>query len=213
MSRNRNRHCVRSNRALGVVIACAALASGLGEVWASGELPAVRIGIVSDGPREREHDFVTRFRREVESAAAGSHAVEFPADATVDGAWSPEGIAAMVDEMLGRPDLDLLVVVGVGAAAEVCNRQELPVPVVVPFALAGCSAACPRQSDLRVRSIDLRDVIARDLRSFSEVYGRLRNPSVEKSPMRHLPAIPSRTDSAIRIRLRAPRTSPLMTLC
>lgn len=129
----------------------------------------VRIGIISDGPNSREDNYVGLFREEMTEIAAGAFAVEFPADATVDGGWNAATISRAMDHLLARDDLDVILAVGVGVAADICARQEVAIPVVVPFSFEGCSTTCPKDPSFRVRSIDLGLLVARDLRVFDEV--------------------------------------------
>ena len=72
---------------------------GAGLVWSS-ELPLLRVGLLTDGPFVREHNFVELFKSEMQSIAAGAYAVEFaePSDA----GWRPDLITATVDQVLDR---------------------------------------------------------------------------------------------------------------
>ena len=136
---------------------------------ASDRRPVARIGVVSDGPDQRQDNFNRLFKQEMRHVAAGAYEIEFPADAEVDGAWTAAGITAAVDELLGRSDLDAIVALGIGVAADVCGRSEVATPVAVPFTFGDCSTRCPSQPEFRTRSIDLRAFVARDLRAFREV--------------------------------------------
>ena len=131
--------------------------------------PVARIGIVSDGPNQRQDNFESLFRQEMRHVAADAYELEFPADAVVDGAWTAAGISAAVDELLARPDLDAIVAPGIGVAADVCGRSEVATPVVVPFSFGTCSTTCPSQPEFRSRSIDLQAFVARDLRAFRDI--------------------------------------------
>ncbi|RLE19074.1 MAG: hypothetical protein DRJ65_20660, partial [Acidobacteria bacterium] len=144
------------------------LALGTGVMSASDDLPVVRIGIVTDGPIARKDSFVDLFRKEIEGVTAGAYTLEFPRGAVVDGGWQSDGIALAMDGLLERGDVDVVVAVGVGVAAEVCGRDQTTKPVVVPFAFGDCALTCPQHANIRVRPIDLGGLMTRDLQAFYE---------------------------------------------
>ncbi len=140
-----------------------------GSALADDALPALRIGIVTDGPIVRETGFVDLFRTEIETVAAGTYTVEFPDDAVVDGGWNPEGISSVMDALLGRADLDVILAAGVGVSADVCRRDSTATPVVVPFAFGDCAVTCSRLPGVSTRTLDLGEMIAADLRAFHDL--------------------------------------------
>ncbi len=154
-----------SSTVVGIVVF---LASGAGTVWASGDLPVVRIGIVSDGPSAREDSFVDLFRKEIEGVTAGVYDLEFPRGATVDGGWEPDGIAQAVDVLLETADVDLVIAIGVGVASEVCGRDRIAKPVVVPFAFGDCATDCSQNANVRIRPVNIGALMTRDLQAFHE---------------------------------------------
>ena len=129
---------------------------------------SVRIGVVTDGPRARGFDLVEMLRPEIEQITSGSYSVEF-ADVALDGGWSRSGIDAALDELFGRPDIDLVLAVGVETAAAVCARDDLPVSVVVPFAFAECIPGCTQSPKLRINAMRLGQLMMADLTAFREV--------------------------------------------
>lgn len=131
--------------------------------------PSVRIGVVTDGPRARGFDLVEMLKPEIEQVTSGIHRVEFVADAVLDGGWSRSGIDAALDELFGRPDVDLVLAVGVESAAAVCARTDLPVSVVVPFAFAECIPGCTQTPKLRINAMRLGQLMMADLHAFREV--------------------------------------------
>ena len=144
------------------------LTLGTGGVWASDQLPVVRIGIVTDGPVAREESFVDLFRTEIEGVTTGVYDVIFPSGAGADGGWEPDGIARALDEVLRNDDVDIVVAVGVGVAAEICGRDQTKKPVIVPFAFGDCATTCPQPANVRVRPINIGGLITRDLQAFHE---------------------------------------------
>ncbi len=141
----------------------------IGSATASEALPTVRVGIITDGPIMREHTFLNLIKDELRGSTSGSFTVEFPPDATVYGNWGKEGREEVVDDLLSRTDLNVVIALGIGVGAEICERTEISTPVVVPFLFPNCSTGCSQQSVFQTRSIDMRDVIARDLRAFHDL--------------------------------------------
>jgi len=129
----------------------------------------VRIGVVTDGPRARGFDLVELLKPEIEQVTSGSYVIEFASDAVLDGGWSRTGIDAALNDLLTRPDIDLILAVGVEAAAAVCAREDLPTSVVVPFAFAECVPGCAESPNLRVNAMRLGQLMTADLRAFREV--------------------------------------------
>jgi len=131
--------------------------------------PRVRIGVVTDGPRARGFDLVELLRPEIEQVTGGNYSVEFVADAVLDGGWTRPGINAALDDLFGRPDIDLVLAVGVESAAAVCSMDDLPVSVVVPFAFAECIPGCTESPKLRINAMRLGQMMVADLNAFREV--------------------------------------------
>ena len=147
----------------------AIFAIGLVAPAATDELPVIRIGIITDGPVVRESSFVDLFVHEIEGVTAGTYRVELPDGAVVDGGWEPESIAAAMDELLARADIDVILAAGVGVSAEICGKATVDTPVVVPFAFGQCAVSCSRLPDVSTRPIDLGQLISRDLQAFHEI--------------------------------------------
>ena len=133
-------------------------------------LPTARIGVLIDGPQSRESHFLPLFKEEMRRVAQGAFEIEFPAEAERDGAWNSVATRTAMNDVFGQ-DLDAVVALGIGVAAEVCSRGEIGVPVVVPFALGDCSVRCSAQPGFRVRTLDLTALVERDLEAFQEIMG------------------------------------------
>jgi hypothetical protein len=129
----------------------------------------VRIGIVTDGPRARSFDIVEILKPEIEQITSGSYSIEFVDDAVLHGGWDRAGIDAALDTLFGRPDIDLVLAVGVETAAAVCSRDELPMSVVVPFAFAECVPDCTRSPRARINAVRIGQLMTSDLRAFREI--------------------------------------------
>jgi len=152
-----------------LIICFVTLALACGTAIADDKLQVLRIGIITDGPIVRETSFVDLFRTEIEGVTAGSYTVEFPAGAIVDGGWDPDRISSAMDALLGRSDLDVVVAAGVGVSAEICGRESIEIPVVVPFAFGDCAVTCSRLPNVSTRTIDLGKMISLDLMAFHDL--------------------------------------------
>jgi ABC-type uncharacterized transport system substrate-binding protein len=98
-------------------------------------LPPVRLGVVIDGPWERNDEIYHLFKKEITSLLAGEFDVRMPDEKRRMGDWSLESIKAAVEDLLADPEIDLLLTLGPIASAYVCKRTELSKPVVAPFIL------------------------------------------------------------------------------
>ena len=146
-----------------------ALTGGSSLGSAADEPQAIRIGIVTDGPVLREESFVESFIREIEGVTAGNYSVSFPDGAVVDGGWDPDRITTVMDELLARSDIDVILAAGVGVSAEICDRGTIDTPVVVPFAFGDCAVSCSQLANVSTRSLDLGELISRDLEAFHQL--------------------------------------------
>ena len=144
------------------------LAMGTGMMWASDDLPIVRIGIVTDGPSAREDNFVDLFKKEIEGITAGVYDLKFPTGATVDGGWTPDGITGAMAVLLERSDVDLIVAVGIGVGAEACGLNRTPKPIMVPFAFGDYVTKCSQDANVRIRPLNIAALMTRDLQAFHE---------------------------------------------
>jgi outer membrane protein TolC len=97
------------------------------------QLPVVRIGIVVDGPWERNQEFVEAFREEILTLTGGEFDVRFPEDIYIEGDWTETGIRSSLDRLLDDPSVDLVLAMGVIAGDVVCRYSELPKPAIAPF--------------------------------------------------------------------------------
>lgn len=136
---------------------------------AGDELPTIRIGIVTDGPIVRDENFVGLFKHEIEGVTAGAYRVEFPSDAIVNGEWKSNSITAAMDRLLGRSDIDIILAAGVGVSAEICGRNAVDKPVVVPFAFGECAQTCSRLPNVSSRPLNLDGLVSQDIKTFQEI--------------------------------------------
>lgn len=98
-------------------------------------MPVWRIGIVVDGPWERNDEIQAMFEREILDLTSGEFDVRFPADRRLIADWSPSGVRSAIDSLLNDPDVDMLLTLGVIGSNDVARRTLIPKPVVGPFVL------------------------------------------------------------------------------
>ncbi|MEE9180104.1 MAG: TolC family protein, partial [Vicinamibacteria bacterium] len=99
------------------------------------QLPVVRIGVVVDGPWERNEEVLSLFRQEILDLTRGEFDVRFPEDKTIVGNWTLPRVDAALDSLLADPGVDLVLALGVVASDTASRRSGLPKPVVAPFVI------------------------------------------------------------------------------
>ena len=107
----------------------------------------VRIGVVVDGPWERNEEVESRFREEILDLTRGEFDVRFPEEAHIVGDWSVARVDSALDELLASPDVDLLLAMGIIASDRVIRRPGLPKPVIAPFVIDADVQDAPREAD------------------------------------------------------------------
>jgi len=98
------------------------------------ERPLVRIGIVSDGPSsERFRVGRDILHKEILELTRREFDIRFPADKQLHGNWQLDGIRQAVDQLLADPDVGIIIALGFISSHEICQRKDLPKPVIAPF--------------------------------------------------------------------------------
>jgi len=98
-------------------------------------LPPVRLGVVIDGPWERNDEIFDLFKHEITALLSGEFDVQIPGEHIRLGDWSLENIKAAVDDLLADPGVDFLLTLGPIASAYACEIPGLSKPVIAPFIL------------------------------------------------------------------------------
>ena len=162
------------HRSLYVVLGVAALvASGLDPARAQDRV-AVRIGVVVDGPWERNDEILDRFQQEITALLSGDFDVRFPIQAQVDGGWTTEGVRNALDRLLGDQEVDLVLTIGVLGSVDAGRRTVLPKPVIAPFIWDADLQAIPRTDSgtsgvTNLSYVEHPAAFSRDLQLFREV--------------------------------------------
>lgn len=154
---------------LAALCACAPL---LGQ--ASGNRPAPRVvGIVLDGPWERNEELLPLFRSEILDLVGEDFGVTVPADRVLVGDWTADGVRAATDRLLADPGVDLVVGLGVLASQELAGRPDLPkpsfAPVIIDPDLQGLPDAGGRSGIPNLNYLALPLTFESDVRALHEI--------------------------------------------
>ncbi len=114
--------------AVGVLLLCTPVTG-----WA--QAPIVRVGVVLDGPWERNAELMNIFGSEIRDLIRGEFDLQFPEDKRIESDFTLAGVSRAVDALLADPDVDFVLTLGPVASAHVCRLGPLDKPVVAAFVL------------------------------------------------------------------------------
>ncbi len=92
-----------------------------------------RIGIVVDGPWERNEDMRTLLQNSIREVLGKEARVIFPDEASLVGDWTLAGVRALNDRLLADPQIDMVLGIGLIASQDLATRGPLPKPVIAPI--------------------------------------------------------------------------------
>jgi outer membrane protein TolC/ABC-type uncharacterized transport system substrate-binding protein len=93
------------------------------------------VGVVLDGPWERNDEVRGIFEREVLDLAAEDFDVQFPPEKRFVADFSLGGVAAAVDSLINDPDVDLVLTSGPVASTYAARLVVFPKPLVAVFVI------------------------------------------------------------------------------
>jgi len=96
---------------------------------------SVRIGFVTDRPLGEWKYLLDLFKTEITDLLQSDYVIEFPEDKLVSGNWTIPSIQAATDQLLNDPDVDVVITLGLISSNYVCLKDDLPKPVIAPFAI------------------------------------------------------------------------------
>ncbi|MCF8069407.1 MAG: TolC family protein [Desulfobacterales bacterium] len=96
-------------------------------------LPVVRIGIIVDGPWQRDSNTPEIFKKEIRDMTSGEFDVTFPEDKQIIGNWTTDSVNKALDTLFSDKTTDIILTLGAIGSHEVCLRKDLKKPVVAPF--------------------------------------------------------------------------------
>ena len=134
----------------------------------------VRIGVVMDGPWQRNDAVRELFQKEIADLLQGEFDVQFPEESHLVADWTIQGVKDAIDRLLADPKVDLVITSGVIASNDVSHRPLLPKPVVAPFVIDPIVQGLSRQADgssgiKNLNYIALPSTFERDLKIFQEI--------------------------------------------
>ncbi len=162
------------HRSLYVVLGVAAMvASGLDPARAQDRV-AVSIGVVVDGPWERNAEILDLFQQEITALLSGDFDMRFPVEAQIDGGWTADGVRNALDRLLGDPTVDLVLTIGVLGSVEAGRRVVLPKPVIAPLVWNAEMQGLPRTDSgtsgvTNLNYVEHPSSFSRDVQLFREV--------------------------------------------
>lgn len=133
-------------------------------------LPAVRVGIVTDGPWARNGGWIDTFKAEIAAILEGEYEVRFPEGSSLEGDWSAAGIERALDRLLGDGEVDLVLALGHVSSSLAAARGDLSKPVVAPFVFSAAAQKLPLKEGasgvLNLNYIESFNTLPRDLKTF-----------------------------------------------
>jgi len=139
------------------------------------QLPPVRIGMVFDGPWERNDEVRSTFEREISVLLQGEYDVSFPNDKLVIADFTAAGVKAAFDRLFADPDVDFVLALGPQASNHVAHRDELPKPVIAPYVISTEEQGIPLKDgktgkrNLSLVEIGTTKTSVEDLKRFREL--------------------------------------------
>jgi outer membrane protein len=115
---------------LGVVFLLCGLLSGAD---AQPRQSTLRIGVVFDGPWEKNKELLDLLKKEISEALEGQVTVLFAAGKIVEGDWSYAGAVRLNSQLLADREVDLVIGFGVFTSQDLCSRKSLSKPVIAPI--------------------------------------------------------------------------------
>ncbi len=107
--------------------------------------PIVRIGVVIDGPWERNASIEATFRQEATQLLESEYTILFPSEKRLEGNWTIESIKASIDLLLADPEVDYVITLGPVSSNDVARLGPLPKPVIAAFVLNARLQGIPSQ--------------------------------------------------------------------
>jgi len=130
----------------------------------------IRVGVLVDGPYERNEAIRRLTIQEVRALTAGEFDVEFPESAYLVGDWTLDRARLNLERLLDDPEVDVVIAWGLLASHTVCCFGELPKPVIAPVVidieLQGIPFAGGASGVRNLNYVTIPDNLANELRFF-----------------------------------------------
>lgn len=95
----------------------------------------VTIGVVVDGPWERNADVRATIEKEIINLSKAEFDIRFPEDKRIVGNWTATSVEQALDTLLADKNVDIVLAMGVLASNDAGQRTKLAKPVLAPFVI------------------------------------------------------------------------------
>lgn len=139
----------------------------------AGQKKQVNIGVVVDGPWERNQEVRQLFINEILDLLSNEFDIRFPEDKFLVADWTKPKIKEDLDRLLTDPSVDVVMAMGVIASNIVSGIGPLPKPVIAPFVLDAELQNLPSVGGgsgiKNLNYISIPATFKRDLKTFLEI--------------------------------------------
>jgi len=111
------------------------------------QLPVVTIGVVTDGPYQRQVGQADLLLQEIELLASQDFEVAIPAGKQLQGDFTASSISAALDQLMADPEVDLVVALGPVASHVAVQYRDLAKPLVGFMVIDDDWQQAPRDGD------------------------------------------------------------------
>ena len=137
---------------------------------------ATNIGFVFDGPSNLNKSTLNAYKKEIIDITEGEFEITFPEQDILISDWTASGVRASIDTLLSRPEVDIIITLGIIGSTEVSRRNNLSKPVIAPWIidtdLLGISITQEGTSGIRnLYFLDTPATLDRDISAFNEIVG------------------------------------------
>ncbi len=137
------------------------------------EPPVVRVGIVLDGPWDRNTEILELFEREMSDLLSGEFDVRFPPEKRYEADFTMPAIQASLQRLLADPGVDIVLAMGPLASNAAAESGALPKPVIAPFVLGGIMGDLPLKDGAsgvpNLTYLVIPSMFERDLTAFRDI--------------------------------------------
>ena len=168
---------------------------------ASAQEPVVRIGVVIDGPWERNVEIERIIQRELTELMQGEFEFRFPDEARIVGDWSVDTVETSLARLLGDPEVDVVLAMGVIASDRAARLRDIPKPLIAPFIVDAAIQGTPREGrGSGVRNLSYLSssiTLRRDLEVFRQLRPFERLVLLHGPARNEIPGVRSRLEEVV----------------
>jgi outer membrane protein TolC/ABC-type uncharacterized transport system substrate-binding protein len=156
-----------------IIVAGLVIVVGLFSPSHASDPDVITIGIVVDGPWERNDIILDMTKQEVQALTEGEFNIQFLQDKMIVADWTNPGVNDAIDRLLNDSEVDMVLAFGVLASDNACRREWLPKPIVAPFVidieLQGVPFKDGASGVENLHYLTFPSVVDRDMRYFLEI--------------------------------------------